>query len=588
MTTVAFLAIAAGAVAFLVYVLVQFRKDQNRTWPTHQSNCGPDSTHVSKPQLRIVGSPNTPDRHRGRPNRPFGWGRITGAAGLLLFIAMYPCAANCQEKTDLAKPSTEHERALLERIEKLERRLAELEARTSIGPAAQIVNVRASDPAGVQDANSTHGSSVPAPSPAASASAQIAKGRKTSPVTEATRAPFAFGDFTWMNGQSRQKSQPLTNQFGTLSLYVDTYYQYSLNHPRDNTIVGTATAGRNTEFILNLASVGFETQYKNIIGKVSFQVGNTQSIVQDTDGSVNRGRNLSIANNKYLSEVLAGYHFNKWYGINAEAGIFYSYIGLESYLLAENWNYNRSLICDFTPFYFSGARVQIFPTEKIKIEPWLMNGWQSYGKWNKNSAAGLSNYYRPREWLAFVANFYYGTDSQNNPNRKRFHHDDSILVRYFNRPVSGGISKMAFSLNNHYGFETGGIDPFPGKKAYMAGTALANRIWFHQDRFALTVRGEVITNPTRYLALLPTANGFPLGADNYSLKIWGLTGTFDYMPTDFMDFRSEFISRHANVPFFAGRGGTTSTDGFQGTPGVFFPDVSKHENRLTFAVNFRM
>ena len=88
MTTVAFLGITAGAVAFLVYVLVQFRKDQNRTWPNHQSDGGPDSTHVSKAQLGIVGSPNTPGMRRGRPNIPFGGGRIPGAAALLLFIAL--------------------------------------------------------------------------------------------------------------------------------------------------------------------------------------------------------------------------------------------------------------------------------------------------------------------------------------------------------------------------------------------------------------------------------------------------------------------------------------------------------------------
>ena len=122
----------------------------------------------------------------------------------------------------------------------------------------------------------------------------------------------------------------------------------------------------------------------------------------------------------------------------------------------------------------------------------------------------------------------------------------------------------------------------------MAGTSIANRIWLDRDHLAFTIRGEALTNPTRYLAPSPTADGFPAGLDNYSLKIWGFTGTFDVLPTDFMAFRAEFLSRHSDVPFFAGQGGTTSPDGFQGTPGLFVPDVAKHENRLTFAVNFRM
>lgn len=90
------------------------------------------------------------------------------------------------------------------------------------------------------------------------------------------------------------------------------------------------------------------------------------------------------------------------------------------------------------------------------------------------------------------------------------------------------------------------------------------------------------------LAALPTPEGFPPGPDNYSLKLWDPTSTFDVLPTDFGAFRFEFISRHSNVPYFAGRGGTTSPDGWQGTPGTFVPDVARHENRLTFAINWRM
>jgi len=411
------------------------------------------------------------------------------------------------------------------------------------------------------------------------------------PATEDARskpAPFAFGDFTWMNGQSRQKSQPLTNSFATVNLYLDTYYGYSFNHPIDDTIVGSGAVGRDTEWQINNATIGIETNYKNVIGKITLQSGNQLAVTQDLDHTVDRGRNLSVANNKYIGEAVAGYHFDKLDGINIEAGYFYSYIGLESYLLAENWNYNRSFVSDMTPFYFSGARIQLFPTDKIKIEPWVMNGYQTYGKWNKDSSVGLSNYWRPHEYLGFVANFYYGTDTKDDPNRKRFHHDDSILFRYFDRSQSAGVSKMALSLNSHFGAQFGGVNPFPGRKEYMLGSSFANRIWFDRDHLAWSFRAEAVTNPGRYLALPPTPTGFLPGIDNYSLKLWDLTSTFDILPTDFLAFRFEFISRHSDVPYFAGPGGTTSPDGWQGTSGPFVPDLVKHENRLTFAINWRM
>src|SRR5207244_5475512 len=64
--------------------------------------------------------------------------------------------------------------------------------------------------------------------------------------------PFAWGDFTWMNGQSRQKDFPL-KPFGdavTLSLYLDVNYAYSLNHPRDDTFTGTASVPRHNDLDL--------------------------------------------------------------------------------------------------------------------------------------------------------------------------------------------------------------------------------------------------------------------------------------------------------------------------------------------------
>lgn len=122
----------------------------------------------------------------------------------------------------------------------------------------------------------------------------------------------------------------------------------------------------------------------------------------------------------------------------------------------------------------------------------------------------------------------------------------------------------------------------------MLGSSFANRIWFDHDHLAWSLRAEAVTNPGRYLALPPTPIGFLPTGDQYSLKLWDLTSTFDVMPTDFLAFRFEFISRHSDVPYFAGPGGTTSPDGWQGTPGTFVPDLVKHENRLTFAINWRM
>jgi hypothetical protein len=414
-----------------------------------------------------------------------------------------------------------------------------------------------------------------------------------------SRVPFDGMDLTWINGQNRQSNFPLTftdHKTGETILtgvaYVDSYFNYNFANPIDNTQTISSSIGRHNEFALNLASIGIETNYKNIIGRVWLQYGQMASVVQDLDGSVLRGRNTSITNLKNFREGAAGYRFNKWYGLNIEMGIFMSYIGLESYLLQENWNYQRSIVCEFTPFYFTGARVQIFPTKNLRTEIWLLNGWQTYNSWSKSIGIGSSNYYRPNENIQFVANFYLGRDTRNS-NRLRFHHDNSVVKRYYTNKLSKGVSQAAFSINSHFGFQEG--DGIAFGEQYMAGISVANRLWFKQNKLALSLRGDCITNPSGYLAFVPspvTPNAFTdafISNPNQKVNLFQGTATFDVMPNDYMTFRFEYVFRLANVPYYAGHGGTTSPDGWIDTPTDHWkPDLRKTENRLTIVANFRL
>ncbi len=429
--------------------------------------------------------------------------------------------------------------------------------------------------------------------------------------TTATKIPFEGMNLSWINGQSRVVNNPLVltdkktgETILTGTLYMDAYYNYNLANPIDNTQTISATIGRHNETSINLASVGVETTYKNAIGRLWVQSGSMLHIVQELDGSVNRGRNTGTGNLKFIREAAAGYHINKWHGINIEAGIFMSYIGLESYLLQDNWSYQRSMVCEFTPFYFQGARIQAFPSKKFKTELWVLNGWQTYNSLSKGPGLGNSNYYRPSENVQLVANFYLGRDTQNpdtlgnQSNRIRFHHDNSIVARYFKNPESKGISQAAFSINTHYGFQNGldKTDNITNKQHFIYGTSIANRIWFNKNKLGVTLRGDYVANGGTYLAFSPS----PVMPNSYTdqfatnpnkaLEIYQGTLTFDIMPTEYTTFRLEYCYRSANVPYFAGPGGTTSPSGFVNGPttvNAYRPDLRTTENRITAVVNFR-
>ena len=339
------------------------------------------------------------------------------------------------------------------------------------------------------------------------------------------------------------------------------------------------------------------------------QFGMYSQTTPRNDASVAHGQwNLDNAY-RYVSEAYGGYHFNALHGINLDAGIFVSYIGLFSYYNFDNWAYQPSYVSSNTPWFFNGVRLQVFPTAKLKIEPWFINGWQSYGKFNKKPGLGGQINYRPNGAVSIILNNYgLGTDTLGVPNRTRFHTDDSIEVKYYDNP-GRLLDKAAFTFTGDLGCESGGgvscfgntVQVIGGQrvvhpKQSFVGYMIYNRLWFHKDRYAVTLGGGQINNPGRYLVLLPPINGAtavsgtPYFTENPGdpYKAWDMTATYDYMPSQYITFRWEYNHRAANVPYFTGRGGVTPPGGNTGPLGSavpgWTPDLRKDENRLNLSV----
>ena len=429
--------------------------------------------------------------------------------------------------------------------------------------------------------------------------------------TVADKIPFAGMNMTWQNGNDRRDEPVLQTKYFTGSIMLDASYTYSFNNPVDNTVVGSTALARNNELQVSCAALGGEFNYEGARAKIMTQFGTRSTVVPRNDYSPYRGQ-YDLANvYRYISEAYAGYHFNVWYGINVDAGMFMSYIGLNSYYQVENWEYQASFTSDNTPWFFNGIRVQVFPTKKLKIEPWIINGWQSYGKFNTMPGFGANITWCPNENVKLLTNDYYGTDAAMIPDRKRFHSDNSLLVRYYKRPQAKGISQAAFSLTADIGFENGGgVKAFNGDSStptqHFLSAMIYNRIWFNNNKFAWTIGGGVMTSPGRYLVLYPTGDASPLpdpknptqtaGTHPFSANPgdkfsgWDCSTNIDWMPNQSLTVRLEYVHREADVPYFAGRGGVTSPTGYTTTPlpATWAPDLVKTEDRLILAVLFRL
>jgi hypothetical protein len=402
----------------------------------------------------------------------------------------------------------------------------------------------------------------------------------------------------------------MATKYFTPEFRADANYTIDMNHPKDDTLGGSTETFRSNEWQVEQVSIGGDIRIDNVRGRFLCLCGGLWSTTTArNDGSVNRGSWDLKGAYQYIAEGWGGYHWDVQHGLNVDAGIFVSYIGLFSYYNFDNWTYQPSFVSSNTPWFFNGLRVQWFPTAKLKIEPWFINGWQSYARPNGKPGLGGQILYRPNPWLDLVFNNYgLGEDDTGYPGRSRVHTDDSVQVKYYDKPKNF-LDKMAitftgdlgceygggpasYAITGQSGFNPNGYSPVMGSssdynggvnchsskegrpKQSFEGWMMYQRFWFKKDLWAITLGGGEMKNPGRYLTLLPPINaatavsGSPYFTQNPGdrANMHDMTFTLDYMPSQFITFRWEAGWRYSDVPYWTGRGGITPPGGDNGNP----------------------
>jgi hypothetical protein len=399
---------------------------------------------------------------------------------------------------------------------------------------------------------------------------------------------FGEFDFSWMNGNNPQPSSLLTTGPVTFSLYIDGYYGWQVHRPIDHTVFPTTTAPRHNEISLNLAHLGVDvTGLDGPIGRLYIQYGSTVETIAGQDTTTTRGFYLTNRLLQNVQQAAVGWHFHRLHGINAELGIFPSYVGLESYLPEENWAYNHAFMSDFTPYYFFGFRGQLLLTRRFKLELWVVNGWQTFGQWHEARAGGYLWNWRPRDWLSLVNSFYIGREAQGDPDSLRLYSDNNLQIRYYHDPSSCFLRSLAFSLVTDAGHEHRGNAP----SGWIGGISLANHVEW-TARWKSGIRLDLFEDQTQAIS-----SKFPVGSPyawpgTGKLVVGGASVTVDYWPSPWLLTRLEYSHRDANQPFFSGHGGITGPGGLPpvdpAAQAAFTPDLVKHDDRLTLNLTLRL
>ena len=466
------------------------------------------------------------------------------------------------DRTFPAAQQPEPQFSVEQQIEILKKRIDELELEVRQNRAAAAESQRDAAALSAAEKELSGGAALAAPntmiSPASTGPVTPQRATPRAPLgaspSDPHAPPFSDWDWTWLNGSPRNKDVAYTSKFFTPEIRADVTYTYDFNRPDDDSMTGSSEIFRSDEIQLEQLGVGGDFHLDNAYARFMTQFGMYSTATVRNDPSYAKGQWQVNEADRFLSEAYGGYHLpNVMHGLNFDAGIFMSYIGLFSYYNFDNWAYQPSFVSSNTPWFFEGIRIQIFPTEHLKIEPWFINGWQSYASANARKGLGGQIKWTPYLWMNIIGNEYgLGHDDLYVPGRARLHTDDSVEIKYYDQPWRR-LDKMAFSFTGDLGCEYGaGVschgDAKGGPKQSFIGFMVYNRMWFKHDLYGITVGGGQIDNPGLYLVLVPAINGETAASSALNSPYFAMnpgdpfkahdgTVTFDYMPREWLTWR---------------------------------------------------
>ncbi len=179
-----------------------------------------------------------------------------------------------------------------------------------------------------------------------------------------------------------------TVRFGA---FVDGYYAYDAGRPatRDRSFAGGALFGtqpaRHNEFNVNLAFVEAALTGDRYRGRLALQFGT--SVQANYIGEPRQGRVSGPDVQQYIQEAAAGYRVAA--GLWVDGGIFFSNMGMESWISRDNPTYTRSLVADYSPYYSTGVKLTYAASPKLTARLDVVNGWQNISENNQGKGAGL-------------------------------------------------------------------------------------------------------------------------------------------------------------------------------------------------------
>jgi hypothetical protein len=315
----------------------------------------------------------------------------------------------------------------------------------------------------------------------------------------------------------------------TVSGFVDVYYAACFAAPNTRDRSFTTQPLRHNEFNLNLGVVSVQHQAEGFRGRFALQTG--------TYVESNLAAEPELL--KHILEASVGTRFGD--RVWVDLGIFPSHIGFEGILLKDNWNYSRSLLADYSPYYESGLSISVTLAEGLLVRGLLLNGWQNIGETNDAKAFGMQVQYAPSgmllNWSTFVGNEAPDTSSS----RLRIFNDCYVMLQISNALSVTGI------------FDVGVQRRDAGRvyDSWHAGALLCRYVL--DSHWAFGGRVEYYYDSRGVIIATGTPNNFQTVAASLNV---------DYAPFPDVVWRAEVRTFQSRDEIYPRRGTPSKADGF--------------------------
>lgn len=184
--------------------------------------------------------------------------------------------------------------------------------------------------------------------------------------------------------------------------FIDLYYAYDFNRPKDQDRDYTTQPARNDEFNVNLALLGLTHKVNRLTARLSFQAGTyvqSNYAAEPTEGNTSGGL-LS----RHIQDAYVRYQLQEKTAL--QVGIMPSHIGYEGVLSIDNYTYTRSLAADYSPYYQSGAALLHQLSESLAVEGYVLNGWQNISEDDSQKAIGTALRFNQEKWTLNYTTYF--------------------------------------------------------------------------------------------------------------------------------------------------------------------------------------